>query len=198
MIKATTVNPLGAKVISMSISTSILHLEGLGPGGHKRESAPIPANRLAYESARGTSTQISNLRSDSVLVIQIDCHELTLDEQLALAAAISDELHGKAIALIRDVKILIDPLKKDKTEPTEVEAIARHFLSRRKDALHYSVERVGDSLLIRSPDPIARARGRKMAQLPGNLLQCPFCPFVTPYQELYNVHVRAHGALLGF
>lgn len=131
-------------------------------------------------------------------MITIDCHELTLDEQLALAAAISDGLRGKALALIQDSKIVIDPLKSDETAPAEVEAITRHFVSRRKDAGHYAIERDGDSLIVRTPDPLSRGRGRKRAQLPGNLLQCPFCFFVTPYQELYNIHVRSHGFPYGF
>ena len=126
-------------------------------------------------------------------MITIDCQELTLDEQIALASAISEELHGKAIALIRDVEIVVDPIKKDITEPFEIEAIAQSFVSRRKDAKHYSVEREGDFLAIHSPDPLVRGRGRKRAQLPDNLLQCPFCFFVTQYQELYNIHVRSHG-----
>jgi hypothetical protein len=94
--------------------------------------------------------------------------------------------------------MVIDPLKPDKDEPVEVEAIARHFVSRRKDARHYLVERDWDFLVVHSPDPLGRRRGRKKASLPGNLLQCPFCSFVTPYQELYNIHVRSHGVPSGF
>ena len=135
---------------------------------------------------------------DRILMMTIDCHEITLDEQLALASAISDGLRGKAVALIRDDRIVIDSAGKEKTEPSEVEAIARFFVSRRKDGQHYSVEREGESFAIHSPDPLVRARGRKKAQLPGNLSQCPFCPFVTPYQELYIIHVRSHGVPSGF
>ena len=125
--------------------------------------------------------------------ITIDCHEITLDEQIALASAISDELHGKAIAFIRDAEIVVDPIDKDRTETVEIEAIVRAFVSRRKDAKHYSVDRDGDLLVIHSPDPLIRDRGRSWAHLPDNLLQCPFCFFVTQYQELYNIHVRSHG-----
>jgi hypothetical protein len=131
-------------------------------------------------------------------MITIDCHEFTLDEQLALATAISDGLRGKALALIQDSKIVIDPIGKDRTELDEVKTLTRFFLSRRKDAQHNSVERDGNFLLTHSPDPPARTRGRKRTQLPGNLLQCPFCGFITSNQGPYDIHVRSHGITSGF
>jgi hypothetical protein len=125
-------------------------------------------------------------------VITIDCHELSVDEQLALAGSISDGLGGKGLALVKDTFLMIDTI--GEISVAQVEGLVRSFISKRKDSTYYSIEREGDSMLVRSPDPLARSRGRKDTGqlLPENLMKCPFCPFVTPYQEPYNVHLRSH------
>ena len=126
-------------------------------------------------------------------MITIDCHELTTDEELALASAISDALHGRGIALTRDKDIVIDSLLGTPPDFVEIEAMVRRFIGKRHDSAHYSVERMEDMLVIHSPDPIKAAHGRRTAQLPDNLMKCPFCGFVSPYEETYNVHLRSHG-----
>jgi len=121
---------------------------------------------------------------------------MTLDDQLALAASISDGLEGRAIALVKDDKIVLDTMANTVTTD-EVLDIVRAFVSRRKDSQHYFVDLNGDDILVHTPDPLARSRGRKDSGqwLPDNLLKCPWsgCGFVTPYQELYAIHVRSHG-----
>ena len=127
-------------------------------------------------------------------MIDVDCREMTVDEQIALASAISDGLAGRAVALVKDTKIVLDTLSG--TVPAgEVLALVRTFVSKRGEAEHYSVELSGEEITVHTPDPLARSRGRRDTGqlLPPNLLKCPFCSFVTPYQELYFVHVRAHG-----
>jgi len=126
-------------------------------------------------------------------MIEIDCHELTLDEQLALASTISDQLQGNAIALVRDEDIVFDVMSGKDLDERQVEDLVKQFISRRRESEHYSVERTGETLVVHSADPLARGRGRKEGRLPDNILGCPFCPFVTPYQEAYNIHVRSHG-----
>ena len=129
-------------------------------------------------------------------MIQVECKEMTLDDQLALAAAISDGLEGRGVALVKDDKIVLDTMANTIT-PGEVISIVRAFVSRRKDSQHYTIDSKGDDILVHTPDPLARSRGRKDSGqwLPDNLLKCPWsgCGFVTPYQELYNIHVRSHG-----
>jgi hypothetical protein len=126
-------------------------------------------------------------------VVTVDCHELTQDEQLALAGELTGGLQGSAVALVNDSRIVFDQLSGRKVDAAEVETLVRAFVSRRKDAKYYAVETQGDTILVRSPDPLARGREGKRPDLPPNVLKCPFCSFVTPYQELYNVHVRSHG-----
>ena len=126
-------------------------------------------------------------------MITIDCHELSADEQLALASAISDVLQGRGIALTRDKDIVIDPIMGPLPDFAEIEAIVRRFIGKRHESSHYSVESLGDMLVIHSPDPIKAAHGRRPALLPDNLMKCPLCGFVSPYEELYNVHLRSHG-----
>jgi hypothetical protein len=127
------------------------------------------------------------------IVITIDCHELSTDEQLALASSISDALEGRGVALTRDKDVVIDSLLGPAPDLFEVEALVKSFVGRRRDSAHYSVERMGDMLVVHSADPIKGARGRRKAQLPENLMKCPLCAFVSPYEELYNVHLRSHG-----
>jgi hypothetical protein len=126
-------------------------------------------------------------------MIQIECKELTNDEQLALAAAISDALGGQAIALVKGNEVVVDALTNGEPDLSQIEAILDRFISKRKDSQHYHLDRSGTSFYIHSPDPLARARGRKKEALPENLLKCPWCAFVTPYEEVYSVHCRAHG-----
>jgi hypothetical protein len=126
-------------------------------------------------------------------VITIDCRELTVDEQLALAGEITGSLQGRAVALARGEEIVLDEISSERVRPEEVQAVIQAFVSRRKDAEYYSVERDSAHIVIHSSDPLARGRGRKGGQLPPNLQKCPFCSFVTPYPEMYNVHVRSHG-----
>lgn len=125
-------------------------------------------------------------------MLKLDCAELTVDEQLGLAGALNERLGGRAIAFVKGKEIVLDPVS-DPPRADEVVSVVRDFVSRRKDGQHYSVEVTEGSIVVRSADPLARSRERKHPGLPPNLLQCPFCPFVTPYQEMYNVHFRSHG-----
>lgn len=130
-------------------------------------------------------------------MISIDCRELTFDEQLALAGVLSDQLGGRTVALVKDASIVFDQISGDPPSAGQLESIVRGFVAKRKDARHYSVEAEGDRIVVHSADPLARSRGRKDTGqlLPPNLLKCPFsgCGFVTPYRELYDIHVRSHG-----
>jgi len=125
-------------------------------------------------------------------VLEIDCSELTADERLALASSISEELAGAALALIKGDDIVFDNLGKGEVDPKTIEGAVKRFVSRRRDAERYSIERDGDRIIVHSPDPIAALHGRRQNELPPNLKKCPYCAFVTPYEELYMVHVRAH------
>ena len=128
-------------------------------------------------------------------MIEVDCAEMTLDEQLALASAVSEDLAGEAVGLIKGTKIVLDNLSA-RISVSDVEDVVTRFVSRRKESQHYSVEVKGGSIVIHTPDPLVRSRGRRDSgqMLPPNLLHCPFtsCGFVTPYQELYDVHVKSH------
>ncbi|MCL5672356.1 MAG: hypothetical protein JRN56_07090 [Nitrososphaerota archaeon] len=127
-------------------------------------------------------------------MIGVECGEMTVDEQIALASAISDGLAGKAVALINGTRIVLDALSGEPS-PDEVMEIVKGFASRRKDSAEWSVEASEGSIVVHSSDPLSRSRGRKDTGqlLPDNLFKCPFCPFVTPYEELYVVHYRSHG-----
>jgi hypothetical protein len=126
-------------------------------------------------------------------MIVIDCSELSTDEKLALAAQISDDMSGSVFALVKGVNIVLDALTREKPELSEVKAVVADFISRRKDGSEYSMDVSGDQITVHSADPVAALRKRRQNELPPNLRQCPYCAFVTEYEELYTVHVRAHG-----
>ena len=126
-------------------------------------------------------------------MIKVDCRELTFNEQLALAAHLSDGFEGKAVALAKDEFIVLDVLEPPGPGEDEVEKLVKEFISGRRDSGDYSLEKSGDRLVVRSPDPLKASGERRTGFLPPNLKKCPFCGFVTQYDEMYTVHVRAHG-----
>ena len=127
-------------------------------------------------------------------MLTIDCHELTVDEQLALASALSEDLQGEALAFVRDDDIVFDVISGKGVDVARAFAVAKDFVARRKDAQYYSIERDGERLIVHSADPLARSRERKRPDLPANILKCPACGFVTQYEEALVVHWRAHYA----
>lgn len=126
-------------------------------------------------------------------MIVIDCSELSPDEKLALAARISDRLGGSVLVLVKGRDIVLDALSGQKPEVQDVKAVVADFIARRKDGSNYSMEVSGERILVHSADPIPALRKTRQNELPPNLRQCPYCAFVTEYDELHTVHVRAHG-----
>jgi len=126
-------------------------------------------------------------------LISIKCNELSTDEQLALAEAITAGMDGVALALVRGDEVVLDQLGDASPKMDAVELIVKDFLSRRSDPSHYSYEVSGEKIVVHSPDPVKAMRERRKPTLPDNVFKCPFCPFVTPYEEMYVVHYRSHG-----
>jgi hypothetical protein len=128
-------------------------------------------------------------------MILVDCSELSADEKLALASQLSDKLEGVAVALVKGEDIVLDPLSGERPAPSAVKDSVADFISRRKDAAHYAVELDGERIVVRSADPIPALRKKKQNQLPPNLKPCPFCGFVTQYEDLLMLHTRLHGSV---
>ena len=125
-------------------------------------------------------------------MILIDCSELSADEKLALAMQISDGLEGVAIALVKGESIVLDEISEKKPERSVVKDVVDGFISLRRDAENYTMEEVGDRIVVHSAHPATLSRKKAQNQLPPNIRQCPHCSFVTQYEEEYSVHVRAH------
>jgi len=125
-------------------------------------------------------------------VLKIDCSELSADEKLALASEISDALEGRALALAKLDSIVFDVLSGERLTVDALQPIVSDFVSRRKEAEYYSTEVRGETIVVHSADPIAASRRKKENTLPPNLRQCPYCSFITQYEEEYTVHMRAH------
>jgi hypothetical protein len=128
-------------------------------------------------------------------MILVDCSELSANEKLALASQLSDKLEGVAVALVKGEDIILDALSDERPEPSAVKDSVTEFISRRKDAAHYAVEVTGETIVIRSADPVSAMRNKKQNQLPPNLKQCSFCGFVTQYDDILMLHTRLHGSV---
>ncbi|MDV3277497.1 MAG: hypothetical protein LYZ69_03400 [Nitrososphaerales archaeon] len=128
--------------------------------------------------------------TEAPTVIVIDCSELTANEKLVLASKISERLAGSALALSRGDDLVVDQLNDGELEPDAVLSIVKEFISK-AEGPGYSLEQVKGRIVVHSPKPADR-RSKRKNQLPPNLKQCPFCPFITPYDEAYTVHLRAH------
>ena len=122
---------------------------------------------------------------------KVDCSELTQDEQLALAASISYALQGKSFALVNGNSIVIDRISGPELEAAQLMHLVEKFVSKRKDANHYSVERRGNLIVVRSPDPIATNRTRTRYRMPPGVCQCPTCGLILP-KGRYQLHLRSH------
>jgi hypothetical protein len=142
-------------------------------------------------SARSTAKFLS-LPDGPRFVIEVDCTELSNDEKLALASEISDSLEGRALALVKLESIVLDQLTDEKLDVEAVRPIVNDFISRRKDSEYYSFEVHGQKIIVHSSDPIAASKRKGENTLPPNLKQCPYCSFITQYEEEYTVHMRSH------
>jgi hypothetical protein len=125
-------------------------------------------------------------------MLRVDCRDLSNDEKAALAGEISDELDGRAIALIKLNSIVFDRLDGSEVTPESILAAVSRFISERTGSVGYSYQLEGDVITVHATIPAHADKQIDRSQLPPNLMQCPYCSFITQYQEEYNVHLRAH------
>ncbi|MGD0145577.1 MAG: hypothetical protein ABSB53_01835 [Nitrososphaerales archaeon] len=130
-------------------------------------------------------------------MVEIDCSELTQEEQLALAATISDELQGKSLALVKGNSVVIDRISGPKLDVAQLVHLVEKFVSKRKDADLYSVERQEDKVIVHSPDPLAAESTRTHYRVPPGAYQCPACGLILPDEGRYQIHLRTHDLIRG-
>ena len=128
-------------------------------------------------------------------MIEVDCAELSNDEELALASEISDRLEGRALALVKQDSIVLDQLTDERLDVEALRPIVGDFMSRRKDSEHYSFEVDGQKIVVHSADPIAAPRRKAENTVPPNLMQCPYCWFITQSEGEYTLHLKSHQNL---
>jgi hypothetical protein len=128
-------------------------------------------------------------------MIEVDCAELSNDEELALASEISDRLEGRALALVKQDSIVLDQLTDERLDVEALRPIVGDFMSRRKDSEHYSFEVDGQKIVVHSADPIAASRRKAENTVPPNLMQCPYCWFITQSEGEYTLHLKSHQNL---
>ena len=149
-------------------------------------------NQLANCGQGSAEKAVSEGAARAPVMIVVDCTELSSDEKLALADAISTGLEGLAFALPKGDSIVLDQLTEEKVDQDRVMPIIKDFFARRKASSDYSAEIKGETIVVHSSDPIAAMQKKRGSQLPPNLYQCPFCPYVTQYEEQSILHSRLH------
>ena len=129
-------------------------------------------------------------------MIGVDCSELTGDEMLALASAISDGLEGEGVAIVKDCKILVDQVSKSKISVAAVVTVVEGFVARRKDPTNYSLEISMNNIIVHSRR-LRNAGGKEtIRRLPPGFLQCSLCGFLTKDREQLTIHIRqAHEVI---
>ncbi len=132
-----------------------------------------------------------------MLMIKVDCSELSGDTKLAVAEAISQGLNGTGVALLDGKYIAIDTLSGPDIGMTQVQSILKSYISGRKDATAYRVESDGKHLVVHSSVPVSASEKRVEDRLPPGLLQCPVCGFVTVSEDAYHDHLRIHDLIRG-
>ncbi len=114
-----------------------------------------------------------------------------------MAASISDELQGKSLALVKGNSIVIDRISGQKLGVAQLVHLVEKFVSKRKDAKYYGVERQEDRIVVHSPDPIAANRTRTHYRVPPGAYQCPACGLILPDEGRYQSHLRTHDLIRG-
>ncbi|MGP8056566.1 MAG: C2H2-type zinc finger protein [Nitrososphaerales archaeon] len=122
---------------------------------------------------------------------------MTVEEKVALASAISDDLEGSGIALIKGEEIAIDKVTEAEVGTSKLFEMVKDFISNQKDSAEYLVDVTNDVVNVRSRRPLSEAKkGQGTPPLPG-LFQCPVCGYVTPFKEKYDLHIRSHDLIRG-
>lgn len=177
------------------MSNSIAHPVTSSIPSWSRQGSPLRvlvADALAACEAEVETDSDFSAGTTLTFVISIDCHELTADEKIALASEISDSLEGRALALVQLESIVLDNLTGQELGIDAVTPIVQDFISRRKEGPFYSMEVHGQTIVVHSADPVAASKRKTEPTLPPNLMQCPYCSFITQYEEEYTVHLRSH------
>ncbi len=129
-------------------------------------------------------------------MIGVDCSELTGDEMLALASAISDGLEGKGVAIVKNERILVDQISRSKISVAAIVSVVEAFVARRKDPTNYSIEVSKSGVIVHSGSPRNAGGKEAIRRLPPGFLQCSLCGFLTKDQEHLTLHVRqAHEVI---
>jgi len=129
-------------------------------------------------------------------MIGVDCSELTGDEMLAVASAISEGLDGRGVAIAKDDKIMIDQRTKSKITVAEVLSLVETFVSRRQSPMRYSVEVSGNNIVVHSRVAPKGGEKKTIHRLPPGFLQCSLCGFLTRNRDELTLHVRqAHEVI---
>ena len=114
-----------------------------------------------------------------------------------MATSISDELEGKSLALVKGSSIIIDQISGQKLDVAQLLHLVEKFVSKRKDADYYEVERQEDKVVVHSPDPIAAKRSRTHYRVPPGAYQCLACGLILPDEGGYQIHLRTHDLIRG-
>jgi hypothetical protein len=120
-------------------------------------------------------------------LIEIDCKEIP-DQILSLATYLGDRNEGEVIPLVKNDRIVLDEVVPGGLDLDATVRSVGEFISENDLGCTFTVEK--ETVVVHSP--VLRKRSKNLNELPPGLLQCPYCSYVTEYQEELTVHTRAH------
>ncbi|MFQ5920577.1 MAG: hypothetical protein ACE5JV_01000 [Nitrososphaerales archaeon] len=118
-------------------------------------------------------------------MITIDCHDMR-ELKVELAAYISERT--KVVALMKSDEIVLDSLTDDVADVNDVSQHVTAFLAMKDLSKDFLVKVKGKKIIIVS------ISGRKVTRTDKDLelLECPHCGMLSPYEEEMSVHLKAH------
>ena len=117
-------------------------------------------------------------------MITIDCKDL---EDLMLEAAVYLADNIEAVTAIKTACIALDPLTDSKLNTKNVKTHLEGFLTKRGILQDFIIKVDGEKIKVTAISE--RKIEDKNVQSP--FLMCPHCGFVTPYEEVLDVHMKA-------
>ena len=120
-------------------------------------------------------------------MITVDCHDV---ESIQTALVVYVAAQVGAVPNLKYHEFILSPIEDDGTvDQNEVVTSIREFLSSIGEETNFAVISKGDIISIES----IRGKTIERDERPtSELVSCPHCGHVTPYEVVHNTHMKIH------
>jgi len=124
-------------------------------------------------------------------MVQVDCTQAS-GLEVELASYFSERLKG-VLPLVKRRKVVFDETSSGRgLTTTEVVDVLKSFLAARSLSRDYEIALERDEITLRAQKPSPARKFKGGHRPPPNLHICPHCGYVTPYEDVYWIHVKTH------